>query len=111
MARTKTRKLILSTRKPGGGKGKSSDEAGLLFDLVADPHELTNLYEDPSYQDDVRKLTKAAGEWGPQGSPPKPYVNEKAPVIQQPNVLGPDHGHRQAMIDYCKRMMARTKAE
>ena len=110
MARTKTRKLIFSSRKSAGGKGKSSG-ASLLFDLQKDPLELTNLYEDPAYQDDVRTLTKAAGEWGPKGSPPKPYVDEKAPVIQQPNVLGPDHGHRQAMMDYCKRMMAKTKAE
>jgi len=43
--------------------------------------------------------------------PPKPYVNENAPVIKQPNVPGPGRGHRQAMIDYCRRMMAKTKAE
>jgi len=112
MARTKTRKLILSTRKPPGSKGKGRSSGGsLLFDLQKDPLELTNVYEDPSYQDDVRKLTKAAQAWGPQGAPPKPYLDENAPVIQQPNVLGPDHGHRQAMIDYCRRMMAKMKAE
>jgi len=72
MARTKTRKLILSSRKPAGGKRKSGSSAeNLLFGLQKDPLELTNLYEDPSYRDDVRKLTKAAKAWRPQGAPPR----------------------------------------
>lgn len=112
MARTKTRKLILASPRPSGRKGKrGAPGESLLFDLEKDPFELTNLYDDPAYQHDVQALTKAARAWGPNGGPPKPYLNENAPVIKQPNVLGPDHGHRQAMIDYCRRMMAKTKAE
>ncbi len=112
VARTKTRKLILSAARPPGRKGRRrSAGESMLFDLEKDPFELTNLYDAPAYQRDVRALTKAARTWGPKDGPPKPYLNENAPVIKQPNVLGPDHGHRQAMIDYCRRMMAKTKAE
>ena len=111
IARTKTRKLILASARPPDRKGKRRRASvSLLFDLEKDPFELTNLYDDPAYQGDVQALTKAAMAWGPKDGPPKPYLNENAPVIKQPNVLGPDHGHRQAMIDYCRRMMAKTKA-
>lgn len=108
-ARTKTRKLILN-RSGTPARAKRPTARGLLFDLQKDPLEMTNVFDDPSYQDDVRKLTQAVRAWGPKGALPKPHVNESAPVIKQPNVPGPGHGHRQAMIEYCRRMMKKMKA-
>ncbi|MEU5824774.1 sulfatase [Streptomyces sp. NPDC047803] len=58
--RTRTHKLI---HYPGHGSGQpgARDETRTpeweLFDLVTDPDELHNRYEDPAYQDLVRELT------------------------------------------------------
>lgn len=42
-----------------GGYG----EDGALFDLEADPHELTNHYDEPGQQDTVRELKEVATQW------------------------------------------------
>jgi len=42
-----------------GGYG----EDGALFDLEADAHELTNLYDDPNHEDTVRKLKDIVNQW------------------------------------------------
>jgi arylsulfatase A-like enzyme len=96
MARTRTRKLILTS------SGKNS----LLFDLEKDPFELKNRYDDPDYQDDVRELTEAVAAWRPLEDLPETYLDEKAPVIKQPNVPPRGDGHRDEMQAYFKEKMA-----
>lgn len=95
MARTKTRKLILAQRR-----GQA-----LFYDLEKDPHETVNLYDDPAYQDEVRALTEAIDRWRRFEDLPETYLNEQAPVIDQPNVPLREDDHRQAMAEYCAEKM------
>ena len=95
MARSKTRKLILSKRK-----GRS-----LFFDLEKDPLETKNLYGDPAYQDEVRALARAIETWRSPGDLSKTYLDEDAPIIDRPNVPSRSDNHREEMIAYCEEKM------
>ena len=85
MARTRTRKLLLFPEK----------QITLLYNLEEDPFETVNLYHHPSYQDDVRCLTKAIGDWRGPGPTHETYINHDAPVINQPNVPNNNDNHRE----------------
>jgi arylsulfatase len=95
MARSMTRKLILSDRKG----------ASLFFDLEKDPLETTNLLEEPAYQSEIKTYTMAVEKWRGVDPLPKVYLDEDAPRINQPNVPPLRDGHRDQMEAYCARKM------
>jgi hypothetical protein len=95
MARTKTRKLILNRAK----------REPLLFDLEKDPLELDNRYEDEAYQADVQELTRAIMDWRSFDDLPETYLDENAPVIDQPNVPSRDDDHREQLQAYFREKM------
>jgi arylsulfatase A-like enzyme len=101
MARTKTRKLLLNPKR----------KTAFLYDLEKDPLELTNRYDDPAYQDDVRTLTQAIDAWRPFDTLSKVYVDEDAPVIDQPNVPPRDTDRRLDMVKYFAEKMKGDWAE
>jgi len=95
MARTKDRKLIVS-------QGKADS---LYFDLAEDPLEMRDLFGDSPRQDEIRKLTEAIEEWRRFDDLPDTYVDEDAPVINQPNVPTRRDGHRDVLAAYCREKM------
>ncbi len=96
MARSRTRKLILSQRKGG---------QNLFFDLENDPLEMKNLYGDPAYQKEIRAFKDAVDAWQPESARKrKMYLDENAPQIDRPNVPD-DRSHRPKTIDYFKKKM------
>ncbi|MCP3928029.1 MAG: sulfatase-like hydrolase/transferase [Bacteroidetes bacterium] len=95
MARSKQYKLIQKR------EGKS-----LFFNLEADPNELTNLYDDPNYQDEIKLHKQAIVDW--QGTDRlfgENYLDNDAPLIEQPNVAKYNDGHRDEIIEYYKQKM------
>ena len=102
MARTKTTKLILERNLAADGSVRYS---GLLFDLEKDPFEMNNLYDSPDYVDISKKLTAAIDNWMPASGKRKIYVNENAPIIDQPNVPKRNDGHRKKMQEYFRKKM------
>ena len=97
MARSRTRKLVLSMRE---------NRQNLFFDLEKDPLELKNLYEDRNHQNEIRQLTDAIDMWRPESSlRQKIYLDEDAPQIKQPNVPSLDRSHREEVIDYFQKKM------
>ena len=100
MARSKTRKLILSDRKG----------ASLFFDLENDPLEIRNLFNDPAYQSEIQTYAKAIEKWRSVDKLPKIYLDEDAPRINQPNVPALRDGHREEMQAYFARRMREVQA-
>jgi arylsulfatase A-like enzyme len=97
MARTLSHKLIIRTGK----------KEPLFFDLQNDPQEIVDQFGNVRYRAEIDRLTKAITSWRGFTNPSnKPYVDENAPVINQPNVPRRDDNHRQEMIDYFQRKMA-----
>jgi len=95
VARTAGHKLIL----------RNPREKSLFFDLKADPLEMENLYGRPECQAEVERLSKAIEEWRGPAGPTRAYLDENAPVINQPNVPKRDDNHRQEMIAYFQRKL------
>lgn len=96
MARTADHKLITHPR----------DDDVMLFDLEKDPEEKTNVAADSDYKDVVDELRGAVADWRPEDFERRPYVDEDAPIIDQPNV--PDRGgdHRDKLKEYTDKGMA-----
>jgi len=95
MARSRTRKLILSDRKG----------ASLFFDLEKDPLEKVNLFDNPAYQSEIQMYTNAINNWRSVDELPTVYLDENAPRINQPNAPALRDGHREAMKAYFARKM------
>jgi len=95
MARSKNFKLILKRN------GKS-----LFFNLETDPLELNNLYNDTNYRDEIKSHLQAIVNWqGTDSLVGDNYLDEYAPVIDQPNATKYNDGHRDKIIDYFRRKM------
>ena len=99
-ARTKTSKLILQRKKSPDG---STKHTGLLYDLKKDPMELSNLYDNPKYSTKQKELSDAIEKWLPVADKRNIYLDENAPIVDQPNVPKRNDGHREDMMKYCKR--------
>ncbi|UCD53673.1 MAG: sulfatase-like hydrolase/transferase [Phycisphaerales bacterium] len=100
MARSQTRKLILT-----GG-----DNENLFFDLEKDPQELNNRYGAPAYRAEIKAMEAQLTAWRCKESKPKPYLDQGAPQIDQPNVPPHDLSHREAIQRYYReKMMALQK--
>ncbi|HEV2455268.1 MAG TPA: sulfatase/phosphatase domain-containing protein, partial [Verrucomicrobiae bacterium] len=99
MARTRTTKLILDTVRPA---------RSLLFDLTKDPLEMTNLYPEPAWKEEVARLRRAIEDWRPARLPPV-YLDENAPQINQLNVPR-DPGHRADIADWYAGQMQKWRA-
>ncbi|MCP4641936.1 MAG: sulfatase-like hydrolase/transferase, partial [bacterium] len=95
VARSHTRKLILVPGK----------NVRLFYDLEKDPCETVNRVDDPAYADDVAHLTQAIEDWRGFDNLSKVYLDEDAPVIDQPNVPSRDDDHRDRMAAYCAEKM------
>jgi arylsulfatase len=95
IARTGTRKFIFT---PGG--------ESLYFDLVKDPLEFTNLFNDPDYRMEIDELRERIVKWQGNEKPEvKVYLDENAPVIKQPNVPSLTDNHREIIGKYFEKMM------
>lgn len=90
MARTKTHKLMLST-KP---------KCEQLYDLVRDPEELKNVYADPQHAGVVRALYEKLTEWQGTDPVPEPHLDLNAPQIAQANVPPRDLSQRKSVSEY-----------
>ncbi|MCK5172861.1 MAG: hypothetical protein KAR47_05685, partial [Planctomycetes bacterium] len=99
-ARTKTSKLILQRKKSPDGSIKHT---GLLYDLKKDPMELNDLYDNPKYSTKQKELSDAIEKWLPVADKRNIYLDENAPIVDQPNVPKRNDGHREDMMKYCKR--------
>ncbi len=95
MARSASHKLILT----------DGARESLLFDLEADPLELTNRVGDIGLAEVEQDLKRAIHEWRPE-APSKAYVDEDAPQISAPNVPVRGDGHKADMEAYFTRKMA-----
>lgn len=95
MARSRTRKLILS-----GGSNKN-----LFFDLEKDPQELNNLYDAPEYRDEIKAMEAELTAWRCKEAKPRPYLDQAAPQIDQPNVPPHDLSHREGIQRYYREKM------
>jgi arylsulfatase len=99
MARTLHYKLIIRTPA----------EKSLFFDLEKDPFELTDLFGNPRYRQEIGRLSEAITAWRKADISVKPYLDEGAPVIRQPNVPPRTDFHREEMIAYFQKKMAEIK--
>ena len=100
MARTQTRKFMFWQPK----------NRIFLYDLENDPFETNNVADHPDYRDETATLKKAALDWlGPQPVP-ETYLDEDAPIIDQPNARTWSDGHRPGMIAYYDEAMKQTPA-
>jgi arylsulfatase A-like enzyme len=97
MARTKKTKLILQRKISADG---SINYSGLLYDLEKDPFELNDLYGRPKYSSRQKTLTAAIDNWLPARGERNIYIDENAPIIDQPNVPKRNDGHRKEMKEY-----------
>ncbi len=95
MARTRTDKLILCDKK----------RPSLYFDLEADPLEMENRFESAACQEALGRLREQLHQWRPPEKITETYLDETAPIIQQPNAADPAGEHRAAMIAYCQEKM------
>jgi len=95
MARSQTRKLILS----------SGNGVNLYFDLEKDPQELDNLYEAPAYRQEIEEMEAKLTGWRGKDVQLQPYVDQAAPQIDQPNVPSHDLGHREDIQRYYREKM------
>lgn len=95
MARSKQYKLIQNRN------GKS-----LFFDLKADSLEFHNLYDDPAYQHEIETHRQAITNWqGTDSLYGENYLDEHAPIINQPNATKFNDGHRDKIIEYFRLKM------
>lgn len=90
MARTKTHKLMVST-KP---------KCEQLYDLALDPEELRNVYEEPRYMEVVRVLREKLSAWQGTAPVPEPHLDMDAAQIAQANVPPRDLSQRKVVSDY-----------
>jgi len=93
MARSQRYKLILAP----------ANKKNLFFDLKNDPLEMKNLYADPAYRKEVRRMEGALTGWRSKESNPKPFVNQNAPQIHRANVPSADLSHRMGIIEYYRK--------
>ena len=92
MARTRTHKLIMSNRE---------NAPNLFFDLQEDSLEMNNLYDNPKYKEEIKKLTDSINAWQPEEYRTKKiFIDQNAPQINQPNVPSLDLSHRKTIIEY-----------
>ncbi len=94
MARSKRHKLLLIPSRKS-----------LYFDLKNDPMEMNDLYDKTEHQAEIKIFKEAIEEWTGQEKHPETYLDERGPVIHQPNVQTKDDGHRKAMIEYYRKKM------
>ena len=88
VARNRTRKLIFASRT----------EETFFFDLEKDPQELHDCSEDPAYKEELAAMKETLLTWRPEEIRPDIYLDENAPVIDQPNVPPRDNSHREEII-------------
>ncbi len=100
MARTARHKLLLNHRQP---------ERSLLFDLVADPTELDNLYDEPTMAPLRAELTARLREWLPQPDYP-PHVRVDALTIDQANARE-GAARRDEIMAYYDRAMRSARSD
>ena len=95
MARSKTYKFIQKR------KGKS-----LFFNLEIDPLEMNNLYDDVNFENEIKLHRQAIINWqGTDSLFGENYLDEYAPIINQPNATKYKDGHRAEIIEYFERKM------
>lgn len=95
MARSHTRKLILT----------SPNCENLFFDLEEDPLEMKNLYNEPKYVAEIKRMERLLTVWRGNGKKPVAYIDHDAPQIQQSNVPPKDLSHRKAIKEYYREKM------
>lgn len=95
MVRSHTRKLLLC----------KDDSQSLFFDLVNDPMELNNLYEDPAHRQGVEEYTHAGTEWLESQHTVVDEPDQRRPLVRGANVPALDDGHREDMLEYFRREM------
>jgi hypothetical protein len=64
---------------------------------------------DAAYADDLSKLRGAARQWRDTSRLPKTFVDEEAPVIDQPNVPANNDGHRERTSAWFRERVEATK--
>ncbi len=102
MARTHTHKLLLC-RDPS---------KSLFFDLERDPYEMENRIHDPAYQHVVSELTEHLLNWSLFDAPSMAHLNERAPIVDVPNVPPIGGKHWDTSDAYYRRKMSeRTRVE
>ena len=102
MVRTRNHKLLLAPEPAQTG----------FYDLEDDPLELDNRYDDPACQDAVRELRNRLANWMLFDAPTPSYVDDRAPIVDAPNVppdLQGDFAARDArrrrMLDFYEQQM------
>ena len=96
MARSKKFKLI-----------RKRDGKSLFFNLETDPLEMNNLYNDTDYKDEIESHVEAIINWqGTDSLFAENYIDEYAPIINQPNATKYNDGHRDKIIEYFRLKMS-----
>ncbi len=96
IVRTPTRKLLLSR-----------DKRSQYFDLIKDPLEMQNAFDDPANTHDIDGLKERLFDWLAYESRTQVHVDHGAPV--RPPTSGPprDEAHSASMRNYFKEQMER----
>jgi arylsulfatase A-like enzyme len=95
MVRSRSRKLLLC----------KDDSHSQFIDLVNDPLEVENLYEDPAYRREIVEYSQAGTEWLASQQPVADGPDQSRPLVRGANVLGLDDGHREEIYEYYRRAM------
>ena len=96
MARTRDRKLLVE------------GEREFLFNLEEDPCELEDVSADHSHAGHLEELRAAVGMGRAAARLPETYYDERAPVIDQPNVPTRGDGHRERMSAWYRERVGAT---
>ncbi|MCK4999375.1 MAG: sulfatase-like hydrolase/transferase [Anaerohalosphaera sp.] len=106
MVRSHAIKMILQRKTSTDG---SIDYSGYLFDLEKDPYELNSLWGHHNYSSQQATLISSIDSWLPASRKRNIYVDENAPIINQPNVPKRNDGHRDEIKEYFKKKMVTGK--
>ena len=91
---------------------RRSNGESLFFNLETDPLEMNNLFDNAAYQDEIRSHLQAIVNWqGTDSLTAENYLDEYAPIIDQPNATKYNDGHRTEIIDYFRKKMTERQLQ
>ncbi len=79
-----------------------------FFDLARDPHEITNLIDEPKYQAEIAELKERLFRWLAFETPPPVHLDEHGPVGKGSNIPKKGGAQHKIVEEWFKRKMYGT---